>query len=275
MDIELSRGFVAFPRGLTEWEWYTEPNTARLYFHLLLTANWQQKQWQGITIQPGQLVTSLAHLSSQLGLTVHKVRTALEHLQSSGYVAISSGTKCSVITLINYDSITQCGKRDGKQTANERQADGKQPATTLPSIPSEPFQPSTTSPAGPETPPLFPELLQEYEANIGRLPPHCRTELQGYVQQLGTEVVLAVLHKCADLGGHSWAYVRKALEDAVQLDCHTAEAYRQRAPIGGSRAKGTRVDRADPPASGGDWLRDYSLQKSLARLQKKKETAAC
>lgn len=51
MGIDPSRGFVAFPRGLTDWEWYSEPNTARLFFHLLLTANWQEKQWQGITIR--------------------------------------------------------------------------------------------------------------------------------------------------------------------------------------------------------------------------------
>ena len=54
MGIDPSRGFVAFPRGLTDWEWYSEPNTARLFFHLLLTANWQEKQWQGITIRPGR-----------------------------------------------------------------------------------------------------------------------------------------------------------------------------------------------------------------------------
>lgn len=52
MGIDPSRGFVAIPRGLTDWEWYSEPNTARLFIHLLLTANWSQKQWQGITIHP-------------------------------------------------------------------------------------------------------------------------------------------------------------------------------------------------------------------------------
>ena len=37
-----------------------EPNTARLYFHLLLTANWSRKQWQGITIQPGDRLLTLS-----------------------------------------------------------------------------------------------------------------------------------------------------------------------------------------------------------------------
>lgn len=102
MDIELGRGFVAFPRGLTDWEWYTEPNTARLYFHLLLTANWSRKQWQGITIQPGQLVTSRAHLSRQLDMTENQVRSALKHLVSTGDITIKTGSKYSMITLNHY-----------------------------------------------------------------------------------------------------------------------------------------------------------------------------
>ena len=83
MGIDPSRGFVAIPRGLTDWEWYSEPNTARLFIHLLLTANWSQKQWQGITIHPGELVTSQSQLAKKLNLSIMQVRTALKHLEST------------------------------------------------------------------------------------------------------------------------------------------------------------------------------------------------
>lgn len=268
MDIELSRGFVAFPRGLTEWEWYTEPNTARVYFHLLLTANWQEKQWQGITIRPGQLVTSRTHLSEQLRLSVQQVRTALERLKATGYITVKTGSKYSVVTLIDYDIITGINRHHNRPATSDQPTCNQQITTTLPSIPSEPLKPSTTSPAGAQMMLLPTEILQEYEANIGHLPPRCKAELKTYVQKLGTAVVLEVLHKCTDLGGHSWAYVRKALEDAMQLDCHTVEEYQRRAPIGGSRAKGTRVDRKAP--SGTDWLSSCDLGHSLGRLQKRK-----
>lgn len=52
MGIDPSRGFVAIPRGLTDWEWYSEPNTARLFIYLLLTSNWQEKQWQASPSTP-------------------------------------------------------------------------------------------------------------------------------------------------------------------------------------------------------------------------------
>ena len=97
MGIDPSRGFVAFPRGLTDWEWYSEPNTARLFFHLLLTANWQEKQWQGISIRPGQLVTSQSQLAKQLDLSVRNIRTSLEHLQATGYLTVKTGSKYSIV----------------------------------------------------------------------------------------------------------------------------------------------------------------------------------
>ena len=90
MGIDPSRGFVAIPRGLTDWEWYSEPNTARLFIHLLLTANWSQKQWQGITIHPGELVTSQSQLAKKLNLSIMQVRTALKHLESTGYITVKT-----------------------------------------------------------------------------------------------------------------------------------------------------------------------------------------
>lgn len=105
MAIDPSRGFVAIPRGLTDWEWYTEPNTARLFIHLLLTANWQEKQWQGITIHPGELVTSQSQLAKQLNLSIRNVRTALDHLQLTGWVTVKTGSKYSIVTIENYASV--------------------------------------------------------------------------------------------------------------------------------------------------------------------------
>ena len=262
MEIELGRGYVAFPRGLTDWEWYTEPNTARLYFHLLLTANWSRKQWQGITIQPGQLVTSQPHLAAQLGLTVRQVRTALEHLIKGGYVSVKKGSKYSVITLIDYMHITGLDRLNGTQAAGKGQADDRQVTTTLPSIPSQPELPSSSGGRTPTS--EHSVVFREYEANIGTLAPRCKAELAGYAQSLGDEVVCAVLHKCGDLGGHSWAYVRTALEEARGLGCKTAQDYQRRAPIG--RGRNIRVDCAQP--SGNDCLRNASLEHSLRRLKK-------
>ena len=122
MGIDTTRGFVAFPRGLIDWEWYTEPNTARLFFHLLLTANWQEKQWQGITIHPGELVTSQSQLAKQLNLSIRNVRTALEHLQATGYVTVRTWPKYSVVSINNYNLLVGADRQSDSQATGNRQA---------------------------------------------------------------------------------------------------------------------------------------------------------
>lgn len=207
MGIDPSRGFVAFPRGLTDWEWYSEPNTARLFFHLLLTANWQEKQWQGISIRPGQLVTSQSQLAKQLDLSVRNIRTSLEHLQATGNRQAADN---------NLTSLTN-------QQAN------KSSSAAAP----EPTGRPTTSP-----------LVSEFEQDIGKLSASGKRELTGYADRLGEELARVILRKCIDAGAHSWAYVRKALIEAETQGCRSAEEYRMTNPIGAGRNR--RVDRPEP-----------------------------
>lgn len=108
-----------------------------------------------------------------------------------------------------------------------------------------------------------------FKENIGKLSANGEKELVEYIERLGADLVLAVIEKCADLGGRSWAYVRKALEEAERLGCKTAAEYNQLCPIGGSRAKGNRVDRAQP--SGNGVLSPELLARSLERLRKQRK----
>lgn len=112
------------------------------------------------------------------------------------------------------------------------------------------------------TPPIF----EEFRTRIGKLSQTGQKELPGYVERLGEELVLEIIKKCEDLGGHSWAYVRKALDEAEAQGCTSAEEYRKTNPIGGSRAKGTRVSR--PPeeaANAPNWLKDAAHRRPLKK----------
>lgn len=110
-----------------------------------------------------------------------------------------------------------------------------------------------------------------FRENIGKLSANGEKELVEYIERMGADLVLAVIEKCADLGGRSWAYVRKALAEAERLGCKTAAEYNQLCPIGGSRAKGTRVDRAE--ASGNNILSPERMAHSRERLRKCKKGA--
>lgn len=114
-------------------------------------------------------------------------------------------------------------------------------------------------------------LVDFFRENIGKLSKTGEKELTGYIECMGADLVYAVMDKCVDLGGGSWAYVRKALEEAEGLGCKTVAEYNQLRPIGGSRAKGTRVDRAE--SSGNNILSPERMAHSRERLRKYKKGA--
>ena len=106
-----------------------------------------------------------------------------------------------------------------------------------------------------------------FRENIGKLGATGKKALDGYVERMGDELVLAVIGKCSDLGGNTWAYVRKALDEAESLGCKTADDYRRACPIGSGRNLRVSKD----TQCGTDWLKNAALDKSLRRMKMIKE----
>lgn len=256
MGIDPSRGFVAIPRGLTDWEWYSEPNTTRLFIHLLLTSNWQEKQWQGITIHPGELVTSRAKLAKQLRMSEQSVRTALMHLQSTNCITSKTGPRYSVIAINNYTEIIGSTKQS---TSNQ-----PTPNQDLTKITKKTRQ-SSSACATPESTPTktTSPVVMEFEQRICKLSIQGKAQLAGYADRLGEELVSEIVSRCADLGAYSWPYVRKALAEAEAQGCKSVEEYRRLHPIGSGR--NLRVDRTEP--SGHDFLKAAARRRRLTKKE--------
>tara|TARA_R110000765_G_scaffold171343_2_gene276236 strand:- start:435 stop:1082 length:648 start_codon:yes stop_codon:yes gene_type:complete len=96
-------GFVKLSRDILQWEWYTQPTVSRVYFHLLLKANYEPKRWRGILVNRGQLITSLAHLSTDLDLSIQQIRTALDKLEKTNYITRKSHIRFTLLTLVAYE----------------------------------------------------------------------------------------------------------------------------------------------------------------------------
>ena len=130
MEENTKMGFIKFYRSILDWEWYSDTNTMRIFIHCLLKANYQDKKWQGITIQRGSFITSLENLAFETGLSVMQVRTALKKLNVTNEITSQSTSRNTLITVNNYDKYQTDNMQDNKQITNEQQTDNKQITTT-------------------------------------------------------------------------------------------------------------------------------------------------
>lgn len=118
-------GYIKLDRKMLDWGWYDDSNTKSVFLHLLLTANWRETEYHGVHIEVGQTIFGVNSLASQLNLSVRNVRTALEHLQSTGEITVKSTNKFSVATLVNWAKY----QLQEDEPTNNRQTTDKQPTT--------------------------------------------------------------------------------------------------------------------------------------------------
>lgn len=119
-------GFILLHRKITEWEWYQNPNTFRVFLHCLLKANFTDGRFEGKDIKRGQFVTSLPSLSDQTSLSIRQVRVALDHLIMTGELTNKSFSKYRIITVVNYDKYQNDDRQNDSQMTDKRQTDDSQ-----------------------------------------------------------------------------------------------------------------------------------------------------
>ena len=95
--------YIKLYRDLTEWEWYSDINTCRLFIHMLLKANWKEGNFKGTTVPRGSFISSIGKLADETALTVREVRTGISHLKLTGEVTSKAFSKYTVFTVKNYD----------------------------------------------------------------------------------------------------------------------------------------------------------------------------
>lgn len=119
----MDSGWIKVHRKMTEWEWYQDPNTCRLFLHLLLTANHKPGKWQGMDIPAGSRITSIRKLAAETNLSERNIRTALKHLISTHEVTQSSTPRYTLIQLTNYEKYQSTDIASDTQVTQYRHTD--------------------------------------------------------------------------------------------------------------------------------------------------------
>jgi biotin operon repressor len=115
--VNSDRGYIKLYRSYIDWEWFSDYKTAHLWTYLLCRAQWEDTRWRGIQIRRGQLLESLPSIASKTGMSVRSVRTALNHLKSTGEVTDEVTGFGRLITIVKY------AEYQGQDTEGDRLSD--------------------------------------------------------------------------------------------------------------------------------------------------------
>lgn len=144
---------------------------------------------------------------------------------------------------------SNCHNANSKNSLSESESVSESVSESSSSKDDSSYTATTTSP------------VEFFRKNIGKLNRTAEKELTGYIEHMGADLVREIIGKCADLGGGSWAYVRKALDEAQAQGCQSVEEYHKTNPVGAGRSR--RVDRSTP--SGNDFLKDAARRRPLKK----------
>jgi len=122
--------FIQIHRQMLEWEWYDDINTKVLFIHLLIKANWSDKQWRWIDIKRWELLTGRIVLAEETWLTQQQIRTSLDKLKLTNEITIKPTNKYSIIKLTNYNSYQWDNQQTTEQVTNNQPTSNQQVTTT-------------------------------------------------------------------------------------------------------------------------------------------------
>lgn len=118
-----NNGFIKLHRKMVDWDWYKDPNTFRVFVHLLLSALYKETEFRGHKIKPGQVVCGRKQLAEELGVGEQTIRTALNHLILTNEITIKPTNKFSIITIKKwrkYQGVDTEGNQQTNQQSNHQ-----------------------------------------------------------------------------------------------------------------------------------------------------------
>lgn len=126
---EFNKSKISLNRQILNWEWYTDVNTAHLFIHCLLRANWIDVNYRGIKIKRGQFITSREKLSVETGLTEQQIRTALKHLLATNEITKQNCASYSIITVNKYNEYQENFKTSTNEITKHQPSTNQAPTT--------------------------------------------------------------------------------------------------------------------------------------------------
>ncbi len=95
--------YIKLNRKIIDWGWFKDPSTLSVWIFLLISANISDREFFGVPVRRGELITSCQSVARACGLTDNKVRTAFKHLIKTGEIIYTPSRKFVHIRIVNYN----------------------------------------------------------------------------------------------------------------------------------------------------------------------------
>lgn len=118
------KGYITLARTIIDWRWFKKPKTAFLFVYLLLSSNFENRDFEDIIIKRGQYACTQERLSAETGLTLKEVRNALDNLKKTGDISIDTSRGYSIITISEYERYASAAT-EGQNNGEEKAEKGK------------------------------------------------------------------------------------------------------------------------------------------------------
>lgn len=122
----MSNGWIKLHRKIIEWEWYDDLNTFKVFMHLLLTANHEERTWRGIVIPAGHKLTSYRKLAKETNLSIQHTRTSLNRLKSTHEITQYPHRNYTLIKLNNWESHQSINTQVNTRLTHDQHTDQQQ-----------------------------------------------------------------------------------------------------------------------------------------------------
>ena len=98
-----ANGYIRVARKITEWGWWSDPITLKVFLWCIIKANWKPGTFKGVEIPRGSFATGRASAATECHISQQQWRTAIKRLISTNEITIKSTKRFSVITVVNYE----------------------------------------------------------------------------------------------------------------------------------------------------------------------------
>lgn len=100
--IQGENGYIKLYRSTLDWEWFDDGPTTRLWIYILLRANYEPDNYRGIELNRGEFLATQAEMAEATGLSRQSVRSALNHLKSTGEIDTEVTRYGTLVTVHKY-----------------------------------------------------------------------------------------------------------------------------------------------------------------------------